>query len=661
MAALSRQAWVMAFAAITILIALYITYEQLSRARTKVSELGRYHGFSAADYDGSERRSDYLTLTDGRRLAYDLILPTRNGIVAEQRLPVLFKYTPYLRRFTVFDGTGKNIIADLFNLGWKERSALRLRYWFSKRSRFMDALDRDPWLATMVKHGYAVVVVEMPGTGASFGRGGSTFAASARDASEIIDWIAAQPWSDGKIGMYGDSWQGQTQFAAASTGNPHLKAIFPVATFFDQYISVIYAGGVYNKAFGQFFEWSLRFLDSNIVTPVDQDIGGALLAEARRERRGATAGEILTADFFRNAPFRDSIISDGARLWAAMAIEQALGKLNQAHVPTYLVAGWYDLFPRDMLLLFANLSVPKRLLIRPLDHSEIGKSQSDLDLAAEAQRWFDYWLKGIENGIMDEPPIHYYLMGDRRPEAWRTSTKWPPTSEQLTRFYFDDAALVSEAPVSPRASDRYTIDWTTTSGKHARWTAVNWPRDYPDMAANDAKSLAYTTPRLAQDMVLAGHPVVHLWLATEAADLDAFVYLEELDGNGKSIYITEGNLRASHRKLSEAHFDNLGLPYHAHMQADVAPLRSNEPVELVFDLLPIAYRFHKGSRVRVTIAFADADNFETPVLAQPPMVHVLRSAGYPSSIELPIHKDKELDQRPTRVVTFAQAPNRRPE
>jgi predicted acyl esterase len=83
------------------------------------------------------------------------------------------------------------------------------------------------------------------------------------------------------------------------------------------------------------------------------------------------------------------------------------------------------------------------------------------------------------------------------------------------------------------------------------------------MAANDAKSLAYTTPLLAEDIVVAGHPILHLWLATEAADLDAFAYLEETNGNGKSTYITEGNLRASHRKLSDAHFDNLGLPYHA--------------------------------------------------------------------------------------------------
>ena len=99
--------------------------------KPKVSELGRYQGFSNAFYNGSERRSDYLTLKDGVRLAYDLILPTKNRVPAHERLPVLFKYTPYLRTFTVFDTSGRNILAELFDMGWKARAWLRLRYWLS--------------------------------------------------------------------------------------------------------------------------------------------------------------------------------------------------------------------------------------------------------------------------------------------------------------------------------------------------------------------------------------------------------------------------------------------------------------------------------------------------------------------------------------------------
>jgi len=191
-----------------------------SAAQEKVSDFGKYEGYSEAIYDDARRTSDYLMLSNGTRLAYDLILPMKKGIPAGGPLPVLFKYTPYLRTFTIFDKDGKNIIADLYDLGWKERAMLRIRYWISDQGHFMDPLFRTGWLKNMVKHGYAVIVVERPGTGASFGRLNPSFEAGARETDEILNWIANQEWCDGNIGMYGDSWQGQIQFSAASTGNP---------------------------------------------------------------------------------------------------------------------------------------------------------------------------------------------------------------------------------------------------------------------------------------------------------------------------------------------------------------------------------------------------------------------------------------------------------
>jgi len=162
------------------------------------------------------------------------------------------------------------------------------------------------------------------------------------------------------------------------------------------------------------------------------------------------------------------------------------------------------------------------------------------------------------------------------------------------------------------------VDYSTTSGKYSRWYAVNWPRNYPNMQPNDQKALTYTTPPLEAEVEVTGHPLVHLWLTADAPDLDAFVYLEEVDGSGRSAYITEGTLRASHRKLSRAPYNNLGLPYHSHYQSSLEPLPAGQPVELVFDLLPTAYRFPKGSRIRITVALADADNFETPVVNPAP-------------------------------------------
>jgi putative CocE/NonD family hydrolase len=615
--------------------------------REKVSRFGKYQGYSEAVYDGNQRRSDYLTLSNGTRLAYDLILPTKKGVPANKPLPVLFKYTPYLRTFTIFDQAGNNIIADLFHLGWKEKAYLRVRYWFDKRGNLMDPVFRTKYLENMLKHGYAVIVVERPGTGASFGVMNASFEVGAKEVNEILEWIAAQDWCNGKIGMYGDSFQAMIQFAAATTRNPHLKALFPTSSGFDMYSSISYPGGIYNKTFASFFSWSTSFLE-HVPTPVDSDKDGSLLAQARKERGGSTLGK-QSEGWLKPFPFRDSTTSDGNKIWEGAAnLYPLLDRINKSGIPVYMTTGWYDLFSGagDMFLWYANLTVPRRLLVRPADHSEVEKNQFDLDFNSEAHRWFDYWLKGIDNGIMNEPSIYYYVMGASKKDAWRTSAQWPLANQKLTRFYFGEGKTGSVASINdgflrpePQhdkdAADVYTVDYSTTSGKYSRWYAVNWPRNYPNMQINDQKALTYTTPPLESDMEVTGHPVVHLWFVTDASDLDFFVYLEEVDGS-RSTYLTEGNLRASHRALSKAPFNNLGLPYHRHYKSDLAPIAAGEPVELVFDLLPTSYLFRSGNHIRITVTCADADNFETPALDPAPKIRLLRDTAHASFVEFPI-------------------------
>lgn len=631
--------------AIILVIALFLLFRKQSRYE-KVSEFGKYQGYSEEFYDGNKRISDYLTLSNGTRLAYDVYLPTKHDVPADKPLPVLFKYTPYLRTFTIFDKDGRNIIAGLFNLGWKEKAYLRMRYWFSKRGNLMDAVFRNKYLENMLKHGYAVIVVERPGTGVSFGVMNGSFEVGAREANEILDWIAAQNWCDGNIGMYGDSFQAMIQFAAAATGNSHLKAIFPISSGLDLYTAVTYPGGVYNKTFASFFSWSTSILES-VLTPVDNDKDGSMLARVREERSGSTLAK-QSEVWFKKFPFRDSVTPDGIKIWEGPAnLYPFLDRINQSGIPVYMTTGWYDLFSGagDMFLWYANLTVPKRLTVRPADHSEVEKNQFDLDFGAEAHRWFDYWLKGIDNGIMNEPPIHYYVMGASRKEAWRTCAQWPLANQKLTRLYFregrsgsvasiNDGFLRPESPGSKDAADGYTVDYSTTSGKYSRWFAVNWPRNYPNMRSNDEKALTYTTPPLESDMQVTGHPVAHLWLVTEAPDLDFFVYLEEVNGS-KSTYITQGNLRASHRTLSKAPFNNLDLPYHRHYKSDLAPIPPGEPAELVFDLIPTSYVFRAGNRIRITVTCADADNLETPVIDPRPKLKLLRETTHESFIQLP--------------------------
>ena len=616
------------------------------RDEKKISEFGKYRGYSKAEYDGNQRISDFLTLPDGRRLAYDLILPTKKGIPTKEPLPVLFKYTPYLRTFTIFDAKGKNIIAGLFKLGWKERAMLRVRYWLYERGNLMDPLFRTKWLNNMLKNGYAVIVVERPGTGASFGRPDMSFESGAREGNQILDWIASQPWCDGNIGMFGDSFQAMIQFAIAGSGNPHLKAIFPVSSPMDNYQSVMYRGGIHNKAFNSFFSWATTFLES-VITPVDSDKDGKGLEKAKEERESVTLGE-TSAVLFKKYPFRDSILEDGTNLYEdRAALYPFIDRINRSGIPVYMVSGWFDLFTEDMFYWYNNLAVPKRLVVRPLDHSEIEKDADDMDFGPEARRWFDYWLKGIDNGIMKEPPIYYYVMGKTEKPMWKSCYQWPLEKQQLKIFYFadgksgsisstNDGLLSDRIQTAKEASDDYTVNYTVTSGERSRWTAVNWTRHYPDERSSDIKGLTYTTMPLENELEITGHPVVNLWFSANASDLDVFVYLKEVDQNGKSTYITEGNLRASHRKLGIAPYNNLGLPYQSHYQKDLLPLPIETPFEMIFTLLPTSYRFHKGNRIRVTIAFADKDNFETPMMEDVPRIKLLRDACHPSQINIPV-------------------------
>ncbi len=630
--------------AVFMLVILLVT-DKKGNAESKISKFGIYQGYSEAVYDGSRRISDYLTLSDGTRLAYDVILPTKGGVPEDRPLPVLFKYTPYLRTYILYDKDGRNMVADLYRWSEEEQEYVRKHARVDERGLLLGPLLRNRYLGEMLRCGYAVVVVERPGTGASFGRTNMAFEALAKEANEILNWIAAQPWSDGHIGMFGNSWQGQIQLAAASAGNPHLKAIFPAATWMDNYTSIMYPGGVYNKAFINFFVWSQKILSSKVITPVDRDRDGILLAQARQER--TQAGGMSMADVMKMFPFRDSAIPTGMKIWTdAAAAYPFLERINRSGTAIYLATGWYDICTRDMFLWYVNLTGPKRLIIQPLDHSRIDGEQEDIDYAAEMHRWFDYWLKGIDNGIMKEPPIHYYLMGSEKKNAWKIADTWPLKNQDTSQFFFGEGKTgettsINQGTLNPlppnvaEGFDVYRVDYTTTTGQNARWTAVNWPHDYPNLRSNDAKALTYTSPPLKASVRIVGHPIAHIWLSSDAKDLDAFAYLEEVEANGDSTYITEGVLRSSHRFLSHAPFNNFGLPWSNHFQSELKPIPAVEPVELVFDLLPTAYQFAAGRRIRITIAFADADNFETPRLDPAPDVRVWRDINHPSYIHLP--------------------------
>jgi uncharacterized protein len=567
----------------------------------RVSQPGKYEGYSQPLYNERTSSSQYITMRDGTKLAALILRPAQGGQTVSTPLPVIWTHSRYHRE-------------GIFN--W-------------------------PYMQTILNYGYVIVAVDVRGSGASFGTYLGLFSPEeTRDAYDITEWLAIQPWSDGNIGMFGRSYWGITQFMAASTAPPHLKAIFPEMSEFDHY-SFIYPGGIFHEDF--FRQWGnmVNRLDSDGL-PVNEDPDRTMLQEALKGH----AGNLDGFDTYSPLHYRDSVSAlTGTQPYTLNNPANYLQEIRSSGIPIYHWGGWYDMFPKDAFLWYSNLTNPQKIVIGPWAHPQLGY----LDIAIEEVRWFDYWLKGIDNGVMSEAPIYYYTMGDGKKSGWHSAWKWPLPEEKLTNFYFDgtkagsvdsvnDGSLSLALPVTTAGVDEYQVDYSTTTGTGTRWTAGYNAMSpvYPyTMMFNDEKGLTYTTPPLTSEVEVTGHPVVHLWVTSTARDGDFFVYLEDISEASFSKYITEGNLRASHRAISTAPFEYLGLPYHRSYAEDISDL-PDQPVELVFDLIPTSYIFDVGHRIRVTITCADKDTALTPQLDPPPTVHLYREADQASYIVLPI-------------------------
>ncbi|OHB73506.1 MAG: hypothetical protein A2Z25_01835 [Planctomycetes bacterium RBG_16_55_9] len=576
--------------------------------KQRVSEPGRYEGYSQPIYDGWQRSSVYVTVRDGTKIAVDILRPTRGGRLHSDALPVIWEHRRYQRAVQDVDG------------------------------KIYSQLDRqDHPMRKVVLHGYVDAVAAVRGSGASYGtRVDPTPPQESLDAYDITEWLAAQPWCSGKVGMYGISYSGTAQFMAASTSPPHLKAIFPEMAMFDLY-DFCYPGGIYRHTFIQNWASQVKGFDLHLAqkpAPVDGAKEDELLVALAQHKANFDVTRTI------EVPYRDSNLDNISSVYIDNNPSSVIERVNQSGVAVYQRAGWFDMYPRDMLLWFNNLKVPKKIVIGPWDHYQSG----GLDRGTEILRWYDYWLKGIDNGIMDEPPILYGVVGLPRDKALRWSGQWPPAESRPVAYYFsggpsgsvdsvNDGRLSTIAPAP--GTDRYQVDYTTTSGPRSRWTGG--PVAYPDMAANDRKALTYSTAVLTDDVEIAGHPVVHVWIECKANDLDLFAYLEEVEPDGRSTYITDGCLRASHRRLDAPPHNRMGLPYHRSFAQDTEPLPAG-PVELAFDLYPTANLFEAGHRIRLSITCADSDNNQTPQANPVPEVTVYRNAERPSRILVPIYK-----------------------
>ncbi len=578
-----------------------------SKLPEKVSKPGHYNGYSEQLYQEIIRSSQYVPGYNGTKLAVDIYRPAQNGQPVSTPWPVIIINTQYQRRGQIFEYVLET--AGINNL---------------------------------IKHGYVVLIADVRGSGASFGKRSVEIREQILDAKTLLKWTESQPWCNGRIGMMGGSQMGQTQLNFVMTHEPSLITITPAAAPIDVY-DHHYVNGVWED-FTQFTR-RVRALDAiEPAQPVDEDPAPdyPLLTRAREEHKGNIYSP-LSPDIFRDTwnetrqsrPYIDSSPATYG------------DELKESGVSIYVIGGWHDIFLRDSLggyKLFGN-----KLIIGPWNHNETCFGGCGI-LSVELHRWFDYTLKNIENGIMKEPPVYFYTINATAGREWQFADDWPLPAQKLTNYYFhggpsqtidsiNDGILSIHSPVVSSAKDDFTAknDIQVLDGKYTRGSR----RFNEDMTeSTDKKGLTYTTPPLDKDVVVTGHPVVHLWVTSTAPDGNFFAFLEEVDKNGFSQYVSDRGIRASRRiAYEQPPWSEMGIPYLRAYEEDYAPLSEVEPVELVFDIYATSYIFRKGNRIRVTITCSHLPTYQLPpslTFNPPPLISVYRDLNYPSHITLPV-------------------------
>ncbi len=557
----------------------------------------RYKGYIEPRFKSFTQRSFYLPMRDGVKIAVQVVLP--KDLPPSEKIPAILNMT---------------------------------RYWRARQG--------DEPNTFLPSHGYATVFVDARGTGASFGIWRAPFTQEEiKDYNEVVNWIVAQPWSNGKVGAIGNSYTGNTALWLASTMNPAVKAVIPRHYEFDLYAETPYPGGLLTDWLIKTWNEGNRQLDSNPgARLVDDDADQKLYQEATRHR--AENIDVYAAAL--QTTFRDDR-AFGVTL-DELSLHSYSAQIEKANVPINSWGGWFDASTADgMIKTFLTLKNYQRAVVGPWNHG--GGQNASPYLTADSLRvmqgyewlrFFDHYLKGIDTGLDKRKLFYYFTIGE---EKWKVTHTWPVAGAQMTRWYFDENNLLNpKVPGATTGEDRYTVNFETTTGEKNRWhTQVGGQVVYLDRAEEDKKLLTYTSAPLEADIEITGYPIVDLFITSTHNDAAVFVYLEDLDQKGKVTYLTEGQLRALHRRdSSDIPPTKILVPYHSFKKKDGMALVPGQIAEIKFGLQPISALIKKGHRLRIAIAGHDKGTFIRIPAEGTPTLAVHRNGQSRSAIELPI-------------------------
>ena len=451
-----------------------------------------------------------------------------------------------------------------------------------------------------VGHGYAVVLEDVRGRYESEGAF-DPLRQEIADGDDTLNWIAAQPWCNGKIGMVGGSYRGIVQWKAALSGNPHLKAIFPVVSGDDDYRDRFYSTGGAMKL-GNRLEWMAENLKAPGYHP---DFARFVLHLPLRTADVAATG--WTSQMYGEAVAHPAFDS----YWRAISTRE---RLEKVHVPVFAVGGWYDNFSESDLDAYATLrktSGVNRILIGPWPHNMSYKLNADFGPESSAplrniqMEWFDQWLMGKDTPLMSEPPVEIFVMGANR---WREERSWPPEDARPTNFYLtgsgranslDGDGVLDARPPRTGAVDHYVYDPhdpAPTRGGAVCCNPTVFPWGPMDQRVVEQRSdvLVYTTRPLTEDVEAVGPVQMVLYASTSAKDTDFTAKLVDVFPDGYARNLTDGILRLRYRKSLE------------HPEA----AKAGEIYTLSVDAGVTGNVFLKGHRIRIEISSSNFPRFD---------------------------------------------------
>ena len=429
--------------------------------------------------------------------------------------------------------------------------------------------------SAFTKQGIAFVAQDCRGTFKSEGKY-RPFADDQWDGYDTVEWIAKQPWSNGRVGMFGASAMGIAANLAAMANPPHLVAAFVMVARSSAYEQSSFIGGVFRKEMNE--DWLKR-----------------------------QKAEWVLDETFKHQDYDDYYDrSEMPRHW------------EQVQVPIYNYGGWYDIFNQGNIDNFVGLQMKagargagnQKLIMGPWGHGQLeevkypansGVGAFGGSLSTElALRWFEYWLKGVDNGIMNEPPVRYYVMGDvtdsKGPgNQWRTSLAWPVPAKITSYFLNPGGRLSEQLPQEQESADSYKYDPNnpvpTIGG--ANLFQKKGPMDQRALGARK-DVLKFATPVLQSPVEVTGRVTIELWAESDAPDTDFMAKLVDVYPDGAERLVLDSALRARFRE---------GFDHEVFM-------KKGEVYKFKIDLWSTSLIFNKGHRIAIHVSSSNDPRFD---------------------------------------------------